>query len=127
MVKLIMNSPINRVTFAINHYVSTGDHIGEGIAIPEGYNKIRFLIPVNQNLPIDIENWTKLLSKLKEIKSPAFLLENHGKTPPHFIVHSILISECDLTVFANALMEKPGNMGWGSPKTIIDRFVWLLS
>jgi hypothetical protein len=127
MIHFITNTPMNRVFFAINHYVSAGDHIGEGIAMPVDDNKIRFLIPVNPNLPLDVEDWNKFNSKLQEITFPAFKLENHGKTPPHFIMHTILVAEKDLTAFADALMEKPGKMGWGSPKTLIDRFVWDLS
>jgi hypothetical protein len=32
----VTNSTFNRLVFAINHYISTGDSIGEGVALVEG-------------------------------------------------------------------------------------------
>ena len=121
MMEICIGKPLNRVLHGINHYISTGDLMGEGIAIPFE-DKLKIVVLVNTTLPTDVENWCKLKSKLEDISRPAFVLEGHGITPPHFDAYTITVAESDLDAFADSLMEKPGPLGWGSTKELIDRY-----
>ena len=121
MLEICIGTPLNRVFHGINHYISTGDLMGEGIAIPFE-DKLKIVVLVNPTLPTDVEDWCKLKSKLEHISFPAFVLEVHGKIPPNFDAYMITVAESDLDAFADVLMEKPGPLGWGSTKDLIDKF-----
>lgn len=114
-----IESDIKMVILAINHYISTGDRLGEGMAMSDG-DKLIFAIPVNRVNCDDIADWLKLNSKLQEISRPAFDLVNYEKTHANFDNHLLKINKNDCHAFARALTESPGKMGWGSVKAVLD-------
>ena len=54
--KQVRNTPLNRLYLAINHYISTGDHIGEGISNDLG-SHIQMMVAVNQANPTDQQDF----------------------------------------------------------------------
>lgn len=123
-------TPLNLLFVAINHYVSTGDHIGEGIAQAEGPQRkgeplpnelIQILILVNPALPTDTADFTKFKSRFSELeKEFSTRLESHGRQD-NFLAHSFTIRYRQCESLTQALTEKPGPLGWGSMKPLIDQ------
>lgn len=114
------NDPINRLMLAINHYISTGDNIGEGIATPDG-DKVRVLIAVNKVMQQDKEDFQAFKAKFKEIKGRFKLTLNDHGSQGLFHMYSFLIEESQIDNLAVALTESPGPKGWGSLKPLIDK------
>lgn len=123
MLTVCVGTSMNRVLIGINHYITTSELIGAGLAMPVD-NKIKFFILVNINHPTDVSDWQKLSSRLQEISSPQFEIEYHGrdeiKNGTKFDQYTITLLEKDCDEFAKALMIKPGPMGWGSTKRYVD-------
>ena len=63
MIHIDKNSPEGRAMiqgiFAVNHYISTGDYIGEGAATEDGLYT-RLIIPYRTTHAEDFENWNRL-------------------------------------------------------------------
>jgi hypothetical protein len=120
MMEIYTTQAISRVILAINHYISTGDFIGHGMAIARE-DKLEFIVLVNPNLPADVTDWGRLKSKLQEVQYPPFELESLGFTlDSNFLANTITLAETDLIAFADALIERPGPLRWGSQKYLID-------
>ena len=119
----LLKTPVNRLFFAINHFVSTGNHIGEGIALPVG-SKIRMLIPVNTVMTQDLQDFAAFRSRFLEL-APRFALtltgpENNGL----FDIYYFDIEPGRMDELAQELRKKPGPKGWGSSKKVIDQYKW---
>lgn len=106
---------------AINHYISTGDHIGEGIAVPDG-DKVRIMIAVNKAMEQDIKDFKAFQAKFNEIKGQFKLRLEDGGSNGIFHMYSFLVKESDMDTLASALTQAPGPKGWGSLKPLIDRY-----
>ena len=118
----------NHAILALNHYITVGDCLGEGNIAVEG-GEIKFVIPVNTSLPVDIADWNKLKSKLSEMAYPKFILEDLGtdrydSDDPWFRMFTLTIKDEDCDAFIQCLCEKPGKLGWGSPKVFLDLIDW---
>ncbi|PRY38472.1 hypothetical protein CLV58_109199 [Spirosoma oryzae] len=127
------NTPINRLFLAINHYISTGDHIGEGMAVPEGpqkvrrgepdaQDKIRILVPYNITNDTDLDDLACFTSRFNELASQFSTrlepLQGNGQ----FGLTSFVIRYQQAHLLSSKLMEKPGPAGWGSNKALIDQY-----
>lgn len=119
----LIDQPLNRLFFAINHYISTGDHFGEGIAVPEG-GRVRVLIPVNVNLPQDGEDLRAFRSRFEELQSAYETALGYMGEEEGFEFWSFLIREDQADALARDLRASPGSLGWGSGKAIIDAHGW---
>lgn len=131
-VTFFSDKPLNRLYFAINHYVSTGDHIGEGVSMPEGPqrhptgephpdDKIRIVILVNSTNPTDIADFEKFQSRFSQI-APRFKTQlMHAGKQQHFLVKEFVIRYGQADELARALTEEPGPLGWGSMKDLIEK------
>ena len=118
--------PEIKVFLAINHYISTSENLGQGYLMTgeETPGKITIIIPVNKKLQEDLDNWDKLYSRLLEIDALInFEVKLYDENAPNFIVQSIVLDHNDLDALADALVAKPGVLGWGTPKPIVDRQV----
>lgn len=123
-ITLQANTPLNRLIFAINHYVSTGDRIGEGIMTPEGAGRVCVTIPVNRQLQEDQSDFACFKSRFEQLASRYHIrLEPMGRDGK-FDFWAFRIAEADIDRLADALLEHPGPMGWGSLKELIDMFNW---
>lgn len=122
----ITGTPLNRLFFAINHYVSTGDHIGEGIAYELSPQRRRLVIPVNPRNRVDVEDKQALRARMKELYgiAPARFLGPLSQRSGIFELYYMDIDLGDMDRMADLLMEKPGPKGWGSMKKTIDQYTW---
>lgn len=68
-IKPQIGTPTNRLFWAINHYVSTGDHIGEGVAQEVG-GKLLFLIPVRVAAEQDQRDLAAFRARFDELAEP---------------------------------------------------------
>jgi len=66
-IQFLQGTPINRLFFALNHYISTADHIGEGIALPVGGSRVKILVPYNPRELEDADNFRRLVARTDEI------------------------------------------------------------
>lgn len=112
--------PLSLLFMSINHYISTGDHLGEGIAIEEDAQRVRVVVTVNTTLKDDKEDFEKFKAKFDEIKAKfQTRLIDHGRTSI-FHTHSFVIAKKDIEAMSQAFVESPGPLGWGSMKKLID-------
>ncbi|HIJ87420.1 MAG TPA: hypothetical protein HPP97_06985 [Desulfuromonadales bacterium] len=123
-----VGTPMNRVILGLNHYMSVGDYVGSGTAILVG-DEMKFAVPVNINLQEDVINFIKLSNRLEEITYPKFKIEDLGIKKyashlPTFNMFTISVKESDCDAFAKVLIEKPGSLGWGSSKALLDLTDW---
>lgn len=118
-IKAVSKTSINKLFWAINHYVSTGDHISEGVSEDLG-DSILVLLPVNPDLPVDMQDFERFRARLDElgekIDGP---FESVG-----FLLYTWQVAKSDTNKFARLLTEKPGPLGWGSMKETIDAHTW---
>jgi hypothetical protein len=121
-------SPLSLLFVAINHYISTGDHFGEGIALGDGKGKgepkpdekFTIVIVVNRSLPVDIEDFQKFKSKLESLRNKfPIKLATHG-TEQGFSQYSFALYYHQVPKLTQLLTESPGPLGWGSMKELID-------
>jgi hypothetical protein len=112
--------PLNNLLFAINHYVSTGDHIGEGMAFDEGPDTM-VSIPYDPNSPVDTNDFRLLTVRLKEIEAeggPKVTFRDMGIAGKwQLMVMRVRIT--DVPALAEKLMEKPSAEGWGTCRDAI--------
>src|SRR6185312_814510 len=114
--------PLNDICFAVNHYISTGDHIGEGVGF-ETETAWVLNIPVNPNLRDDVEDWEKLKSRLNLLVREGGAdarLEPALSSPAALVLYTLTIPKDTVRPFCRALMEKPGSRGWGTGKFAMD-------
>lgn len=117
-----IGEPINKLFWAVNHYISTGDHIGEGVARREGDHWLLTLV-VNAASSTDLLDMGKLVARLAEIDPPLATLTWIGQKGD---IHgwALGVADTDITALTEALTSQQGPEGWGSGKAVIDRYTW---
>lgn len=108
---------------AINHYISTGDHVGEGIALPDPEDGLRVLVPYDPDNKTDNEDAVRLQRRVSEImdaRTMPLAMDHEGRSGK-FAVLVILVGEKDARRLAQELVRTPGPGGWGSMKALIDQ------
>lgn len=109
---------LGRLFLAINRYVSTGDHYGEGIALELSHKKVRVLIPVtaapkSKTEQNDFANFKALKARLEELEDEVELqLSIIGLEGKHCFWGLDLNKE-DIPELINLIEEEPGPLGWG--------------
>lgn len=120
MITYCVDTPLNRLIVAINHYISTGDMIGMGPAVPDGPHRIAPLILVNRSLEEDTTNFACFRSRFDELAAEfdtdLKLVDRHG--PFDFWTFSIRTAQVDL--LAKELRKRPGVLGWGTTKEQVE-------
>lgn len=120
----LSEGPINDLFLAINHYVSTGDHIGEGVALPEPDGRVLIQIPYNPRNATDADDFKRFASRMAEIAvadpSLQFPVKDMGKTP-HFTIGGFVIGQDQMRALARELVRDGGLLGFGSGKRLIDQ------
>ena len=118
--KKVQNTPLNRLFLAINHYISTGDHLGEGIAYDQGTH-VQVILAVNQSNPTDLADFVKFRSRFDELRAEFNLTLSDLGVQNNFHLHSFLVDLTDMDDLAKRLEEKPGAGGWGSMHELINQ------
>lgn len=115
--------PLNDLFLAINFYVSTGDHIGEGVAPDLGGGVLLVQIPYDPKNPDDAADFAKFKARMGEIgrehPSLAFAVRTLGETPG-FTIAAFEINEGQMRDLARELVRSCGEAGWGTGKAVID-------
>ena len=128
----LRNSPLNGLFLAINHYVSTGDHLGEGVAMPEGEQRhatgephkddqIRVIVAMDIGNPTDVADFEKFRSKFSKIAIEFDTNLTHEGVHGGMRIYTFVIRYRQCEKMAQRLTESPGPLGWGSPKELIDK------
>ena len=122
MITYCVGTALNRLILAINCYVSTGDLIGMGVAIPEGPDRTVVLIPVNRTLALDEADFSCFRSRFEELAgqfgTELRFLDRHG--PFDHWMFSIRNGHVD--ALARELRKRPGRLGWGTMKEQVEAF-----
>jgi hypothetical protein len=116
--------PINDLFLAINHYVSTGDLYGEGVALDLGGDLRLVQIPYDPKSADDAEDYRKFSVRLGEILQQHRDLAGPLKTLdrlPRFVIAGFEIDEGRMRDLARELVRHPGSAGWGTGKALIDQ------
>ena len=115
------NTPAGRAVFALNYYISTGDHVGEGVA----YIKEKSTVLLVAHRPReweDKDNWERLLARIRELENEKFpCVAIHEGGDGEFTFWGIRVLTSELDNFAAKIKEKPGPRGWGSMYTFLER------
>lgn len=117
-----IGEPINKLFWAVNHYVSTGDHIGEGVAYRQGSMWL-LTIPVSTVNQQDQQDMAALRSRLERITTPTVKLGYLGEMG-NMEGWQLTVADADIPALIEALTKEPGPLGWGSGKTVIDKHQW---
>lgn len=122
-IKPQIGTPTNRLFWAINHYVSTGDHIGEGVAQEVG-GKLLFLIPVRVAAEQDQRDLAAFRARFDELAEPYQTAMRYMGEYDGFELWGFALAEDQADDLAADLTVRPGALGWGSGKAVIDSYTW---
>jgi hypothetical protein len=118
------DTPLNRLFFALNYYISTGDRIGEGVALPAGQQGgselVKLLIPVNTRMEQDQQDFAALRARLDQLGCELDDLGRQGVMH----LHGLTVARDEMDALAQKLRAEPGPKGWGSVKETIDAHDW---
>lgn len=118
-IKIGQSNELNGLAIALNHYVSTGDYIAMATAWNTG-SLWHIIIPIRDEAE-DKENFAKLRSRLEEL--PALHTLQYLQQYEEFHMWDLCVEEGNIVELGVALMERPGNLGWGSTKPTVDKFL----
>ena len=134
--------PINDLFYAINHYISTGDHLGAGTALETEDGGLLVVIPVNKANPDDLADADKFEQKIAELHNalspekkavsngvdlfPGVELSSGLELSRHtgngaFDYLLLKLALRDARPLACALVRFPAAPGWGTCKVDLDR------
>jgi hypothetical protein len=103
------------IFLALNYYISTGDYLGHGLGITQ-HGQLFCQIPVNQENPIDLDDWNKLVARIDQVRRQYGIhavIEDHGRHN-NFIVKTVAFPLSQLEEWMVRLIQEPGPLGWGS-------------
>lgn len=108
---------------AINHYIATGDHFGEGSVFEAKSGE--YLIPIlfDPTDSIDSSDFEKFACRLDEIRDETGLklvMEREGKIGRCDSFH-LRLEQSKFLPLAKALVSRPSEKGWGSMHNAIQR------
>ena len=110
---------VNDVFLGINHYISTGDHYGEGAALDTGAGGLAFVVTYDPSSPQEIADLTALRVRLEELRQTGIGLREEtlpraaqGLGQFNFLL--LHVHQDDLIRLAQGLVREPGKAGWGS-------------
>lgn len=140
----VQGTALNDMFFAINHYLSTSEYIGSGLAIEDGDSVIAMVLYDPSN-PTDSDDWARFVSRLREVATPHTLsaesearaiVPNESaeafarhindsrpigmpplhvhRTPKRFVHATLRIKKGDIAPFTYELLSSGGKRGFGS-------------
>ena len=120
-IEQVANGPIHKLMVAFNHYITTAEHIGDGVALPVG-DDLAVCIPYAPCEFEDSTNWRCLEARLQEIVAKDSLnirIRNDGTGEGRFTLMIVTLPQSDITRLTTLLKAKPGPLGWGSLRTFL--------
>jgi len=115
-IQMLADEPANRFIFAVNHYVSTGDQIGEAVVLSKE-NPCTIVVPVDLGNEQDASDFAALRSRVDELDRVSIEKEGEEQGFTFYLVHAH-----DADDAAVQLASKPGEKGWGSPRPLVQRY-----
>lgn len=113
-ITIVSGQPLNALMIAINHYISTGEYVGEGIAIPEADGRTLVLLAVSLSDPTDAEDFRRFRARWDEIAPTLGLRIGFGGVEHGMEMWNFRIAPAQMPALTAALRERPGPLGWGS-------------
>lgn len=120
--KPVESSEISPLFFAINHYVSTGDHFGEGVGAENGQGELVLFVPVRRDSPDDSEGFRRFEARLEQLRKKGLTLvrANPEGKDAKFDFYSLVVPRWHVEELSQLLTQEPGPLGWGAIKATID-------
>jgi len=112
-IQVLANEPANRLIYAINMYVSTGDRVGEGVVLSEE-DPCTIVIPVDLDDEQDASDFAALRSRVDDLGHVSIEKEGKEQDFTFFLLHADDADEA-----AAKLASEPGEKGWGSPRPLV--------
>ncbi len=117
--------PANDMIWAINHYISTGDRLGEGTAMEDDIGDYVFVISYDPKNPDDFADYGRFKRRIAEIvaarRNLRICLVDTGDKQGRFLNAFLHVCPADLRRLAAELVRSCGEAGWGTPKAVIDK------
>ena len=122
-IDVISEGPVRDLFLALNHYISTGDHVGEGVAMEDHQGDYLFNIAYDPQNAVDAADYIRFRRRITEIMEagaiPLMVTEPDGRRG-QFLVALLHVKPADVRRLAQELVRSPGAAGWGSMKPLID-------
>lgn len=122
MIPASVDTPFHRLILAVNCFITTGDHIGEGVICPDGDGRVHVTIPVHRDMPLDQSDLERLRERVQDLADQfgceLCLIGGDAR----FERWALFLPEGRMESFARELRRVPGRLGWGSPKPYVDEY-----
>lgn len=112
-IQVLANEPANRLIYAINMYVSTGDRIGEGIVLSKD-DPCTIVVPVDPDSEQDWSDFLSLRARVDELDGVSIEKQGEEQGFTFYLLHADDADEA-----AADLASEPGEKGWGSPRPLV--------
>jgi len=112
-IQVLTDEPANRLIYAINMYVSTGDRIGEGVVLSED-DPCTIVVPVDFSNKQDAYDFAALRSRVDDLGRVSIEKESEDQDFTFYLLHAHDADEA-----AADLASEPGEKGWGSPRPLV--------
>jgi hypothetical protein len=114
-IEVVADTPANRLIYAINCYISTGDHIGEAVVLRKD-SPCTIIVPVDLSDGQDAADFSALRSRIDELSRVSIEKEGEEAGFTFYLVHADDPDEA-----AVQLASEPGEKGWGSPRPLVEK------
>jgi hypothetical protein len=116
-IQVLADEPANELIFAINCYVSTGDRIGEAVVLSKD-NPCTIVVPVDPESEKDWNDFLSLRARVDELDGVWIEKQGEEQDFAFYLLHAD-----DADDAAVKLASEPGEKGWGSPRSLVEKFV----
>jgi hypothetical protein len=115
-IQVLADEPANRLIFAINCYVSTGDQIGEGVVLSKD-DPCTIVVPVDLSDERDASDFASLRSRVDEVDRVSIEKQGEEQGFTFYLLHA-----GDADEAAVRLASEPGDKGWGSTRPLVQQY-----
>ena len=115
-IQMLADEPANRLIFAINMYVSTGDQIGEAVVLSKD-DPCTIVVPVDLSDERDASDFAALRSRVDELDRVSVEKEGEEQGFTFYLLHAHDADEA-----ATQLALQPGEKGWGSTRFLVQKY-----
>jgi len=115
-IQVLADEPANRLIFAINCYVSTGDQIGEAVVLSKN-DPCTIVVPVDPESEQDREDFLCLRSRVNELDRVSIEKEGEEQGFTFYLLYARDADEA-----AAQLAFESGEKGWGSTRPLVQQY-----